>query len=344
MKVLVTGVAGFIGYHVALRLAKEGHHVYGVDNINDYYDTQLKYDRLNELGIPQEDSSVELKECISNKFENIRFKKLDLVNNTEINYLFDTEKFDKVCHLAAQAGVRYSLENPRSYIDSNITGFFNILECCRHHNVKHIVYASSSSVYGNNKKIPFEENDRVDNPISLYAATKRSNELMAYTYNHLYNFQTTGLRFFTAYGPWGRPDMAIYLFTDSILKGKPLKVFNNGNLSRDFTYIDDIVEGTLETLCLSSTKNRTFNIGSGLPIKLNSFISKIEDELGIKANLELTKMQLGDVKRTFAGINELKTKINYNPKTSLDEGIKKYIKWHNTYYVAKSNINLNKEK
>ena len=227
MKVLVTGVAGFIGYHVALRLAKEGHHVYGVDNINDYYDTQLKYDRLNELGIPQEDSSVELKECISNKFENIRFKKLDLVNNTEINYLFDTEKFDKVCHLAAQAGVRYSLENPRSYIDSNITGFFNILECCRHHNVKHIVYASSSSVYGNNKKIPFEENDRVDNPISLYAATKRSNELMAYTYNHLYNFQTTGLRFFTAYGPWGRPDMAIYLFTDSILKGKPLKVFNN---------------------------------------------------------------------------------------------------------------------
>ena len=292
MKVLVTGVAGFIGYHVALRLAKEGHHVYGVDNINDYYDTQLKYDRLNELGIPQEDSSVELKECRSNKFENIRFKKLDLINNTEINYLFDTEKFDKVCHLAAQAGVRYSLENPRSYIDSNITGFFNILECCRHHNVKHIVYASSSSVYGNNKKIPFEENDRVDNPISLYAATKRSNELMAYTYNHLYNFQTTGLRFFTAYGPWGRPDMAIYLFTDSILKGKPLKVFNNGNLSRDFTYIDDIVEGTLETLCLSSTKNRTFNIGSGLPIKLNSFISKIEDELGIKANLELTKMQL----------------------------------------------------
>lgn len=331
MKVLVTGMAGFIGYHVALRLAKEGHHVYGVDNINDYYDTQLKYDRLNELGIPQEDSFIELKECISNKFENIRFKKLDLANNIEINYLFETEKFDKVCHLAAQAGVRYSLENPRSYIDSNITGFFNILECCRHHNVKHIVYASSSSVYGNNKKIPFEEDDRVDNPISLYAATKRSNELMAYTYNHLYNFQTTGLRFFTVYGPWGRPDMAIYLFANAISNNKPIKVYNNGKLERDFTFIDDITEGVYKVLVNDSVGNNVYNIGNGKPVKLLEFINEIEKGLQKKAKKIFVGMQQGDVESTNADTSLFEKNFSYSPKTSINNGIKNFLDWYKNY-------------
>lgn len=331
MKVLVTGMAGFIGYHVALRLAKEGHHVYGVDNINDYYDTQLKYDRLNELGIPQEDSFIELKECISNKFENIRFKKLDLANNIEINYLFETEKFDKVCHLAAQAGVRYSLENPRSYIDSNITGFFNILECCRHHNVKHVVYASSSSVYGNNKKIPFEEDDRVDNPISLYAATKRSNELMAYTYNHLYNFQTTGLRFFTVYGPWGRPDMAIYLFANAISNNKPIKVYNNGKLERDFTFIDDITEGVYKVLVNDSVGNNVYNIGNGKPVKLLEFINEIEKGLQKKAKKIFVGMQQGDVESTNADTSLFEKNFSYSPKTSINNGIKNFLNWYKNY-------------
>lgn len=331
MKILVTGMAGFIGYHVALRLVKEGHDVYGVDNINDYYDVRLKYDRLNELGISQEDSSIELKECFSNKFENIKFKKLDLVYKTDINYLFEKEKFDKVCHLAAQAGVRYSLENPKSYIDSNITGFFNILECCRHHNVKHLVYASSSSVYGNNEKTPFEEDDRVDNPISLYAATKKSNELMAHTYNHLYNFQTTGLRFFTVYGPWGRPDMAIYLFADAISKNKPIKVYNNGKLERDFTYIDDITEGVYKVLVNDSVGYNVYNIGNGKPVKLLEFINEIERRFQKKAKKIFMEMQPGDVESTNADTSLFIKNFSYSPKTTINDGIKKFIYWYKNY-------------
>lgn len=331
MKVLVTGMAGFIGYHVALRLAKEGHHVYGVDNINDYYDVGLKYDRLNELGISKEDSSIELNECFSNKFENLKFKKIDLVNSFEINYLFKKEKFDKVCHLAAQAGVRYSLENPKSYIDSNITGFFNILECCRHNNVEHLVYASSSSVYGNNKKTPFEEDDRVDNPISLYAATKKSNELMAYTYNHLYNFQTTGLRFFTVYGPWGRPDMAIYLFADAISNNKPIKVHNNGKLERDFTYIDDITEGVYKVLVNDSVGYNVYNIGNGKPVKLLEFINEIERGFQKKSKKIFVGMQQGDVESTNADTSLFEKNFSYFPKTSIDDGIKNFLNWYKNY-------------
>ena len=333
MKVLVTGMAGFIGYHIALKLAEDGHNVYGIDNINDYYNVQLKYDRLNDLGINQETSSVELKECHSNKFENLKFKKVDLTNDIEINNLFDLEKFDKVCHLAAQAGVRYSIENPKAYIDSNITGFLNILECCKNYNVKHLVYASSSSVYGNNKKTPFGEQDVVDSPISLYASTKISNELMAYTYNHLYGLTTTGLRFFTVYGPWGRPDMAIYLFTDAILTNTPLNVFNNGKLERDFTYIDDVVEGIHRILVKQKLKNnKLYNIGCGRPINIFKLLSIIEEETGLKAIKNLSPTQPGDMVTTFADINQIKKDYQYFPTFNIEDGIKKYVKWFREYY------------
>lgn len=349
MKVLVTGMAGFIGYHVALKLSKDGHNVYGIDNINDYYDPHLKYDRLNDLGINREAASVESNECHSNKFENLKFKKVDLTNDIEINNLFDLEKFDKVCHLAAQAGVRYSFENPKAYINSNILGFNNILECCKNYEVEHLVYASSSSVYGNNKKTPFGEQDVVDSPISLYASTKISNELMAHTYNHLYGLTTTGLRLFTVYGPWGRPDMATFLFTDAILTRTPLNVFNNGKLERDFTYIDDVVEGIVRLLCSLPTSptislkdyssgnaaSRIVNIGNSNPVSLMDFVSNLENILGIKADIEFSAFQAGDVKSTFADMRKFKSLTGFEFQTPLLKGLKEFVDWYKDYYKKK---------
>ena len=335
MKILVTGIAGFIGFHTAERLAKAGHDVYGIDNINNYYEIQLKYDRLNELGIRRKDASTDLKECKSSKYFNLRFKKVDLIDDVEIERIFKSEKFDRVCHLAAQAGVRYSIKNPRSYIDSNIIGFLNILEGCRNNSVQHLVYASSSSVYGENKKVPFEITDNVDNPISLYAATKKSNELMAYAYGHLYGFKTTGLRFFTVYGPWGRPDMAYYLFTKAILNDKPIKVFNRGQMKRDFTYIDDIVSGLAKILLEDNNVREHFkiyNIGNNKTEKLQDFIGAIEKAIGKKAIKLMYPMQQGDVPVTYANIDELINDYKYSPKTNINSGIKAFVKWFLNYH------------
>jgi len=333
MKILVTGMAGFIGYHTALKLISQGHYVYGIDNINDYYDTQLKYDRLSELGVAQDEARKDLLECKSLKFQNLKFKKLDLINGTELDKLFQKEKFDKVCHLAAQAGVRYSLENPRAYIDSNIVGFLNILEGCRHYKVNQLVYASSSSVYGNSKEPIFSENHNVDFPISLYAASKKSNELMAHTYSHLYNIQAIGLRFFTVYGPWGRPDMAIFLFTDAINKGAPIQVFNHGKLERDFTYIDDIVKGVINVLMKTpkTVLNEIYNIGNNQPIALNFFIETLEKEIGKKAVKKLLPMQKGDVYKTAADINNINRDYGFSPSTPIKKGIRHFVNWYMTY-------------
>ena len=275
MKILVTGAAGFIGFHTCLKLVIQGHEVYGIDNINNYYDPKLKFDRLNELGFNEVESKLFKNEVKSAKFSSLRFSRIDLVDHESIDNLFKQEQFEVVCNLAAQAGVRYSIENPKAYIDSNISGFLNILEGCRNHKVKHLVYASSSSVYGENKKVPFETTDNVDHPISLYAATKKSNELMAHTYGHLYGFKTTGLRFFTVYGPWGRPDMAYYLFAEAISNDQPIKVFNNGEMERDFTYIDDIVNGVtkiIEKNIDSREHYKIYNIGNNKTESLQNFI------------------------------------------------------------------------
>ena len=305
MKTLITGAAGFIGFHVARALAEKGHSVIGLDNINDYYDVNLKYGRLRELGVDRE--KIEPGRTVkSTKFPGLQFIKLDSTDLDGLNGLFDQENFDRVIHLAAQAGVRYSIENPHAYVQSNLVGFVNILECCRHHQIEHLVYASSSSVYGNNQKVPFSEEDRVDHPVSMYAATKKSNELMAYTYSHLYHLPTTGLRFFTVYGPWGRPDMAPMIFADAIVNEKPLKVFNNGQMERDFTYIDDIVEGVLkvtENIPGPDTEQpyyRVLNIGNSRPVRLMDFISQMENPLGKKAVKEMHPMQPGDVVQTYA--------------------------------------------
>ena len=289
MKILVTGAAGFIGFHVSKLLIEKGHTVVGLDNINTYYDVNLKFARLEELGISRKKAAI-FNYLTNNLNASFKFIRLSLEDRTELPKLFKNEKFDVVCHLAAQAGVRYSLENPNAYIDSNIVGFLNILECCRHNHIKHLVYASSSSVYGLNEKVPFETTDNVDHPISLYAATKKSNELMAHTYSHLYGFLTTGLRFFTVYGPWGRPDMAMFLFTEAMIKGHPIKVFNNGNMERDFTYIDDIVEGVVRIIEKSTEERiankeryKLYNIGNNQSVKLMDFIEAIEKSLGITA-------------------------------------------------------------
>ena len=318
-KILVTGAAGFIGYHLCEALIKQGHDVIGLDNINDYYDVNLKYARLDQLGIEKESASVFSK--ISESMihgSHMQFIRLNLEDRNALPKLFKTYQFDMVCNLAAQAGVRYSIENPEAYIDSNINGFLNVLECCRHHNVKRLVYASSSSVYGNTDKTPFEETANVDQPISLYAATKKSNELMAHTYSHLYKIETIGLRFFTVYGPWGRPDMAMFLFTDAIINNKPIKVFNNGNLSRDFTYIDDIVGGVVNTL-LKESKNsslyKLYNIGNGKPVQLLDFIKSLEEVLNITATKNMLTMQDGDVHQTFANTSKLEHDFEYKPQT-----------------------------
>ena len=334
MKILVTGAAGFIGFHTCLKLVKQGHEVYGIDNINDYYDPKLKFDRLNELGFNQAETKLFKNQVQSAKFKHLRFSRIDLVDNESIENLFKQELFEVVCNLAAQAGVRYSIKKPKAYIDSNISGFLNILEGCRNHKVKHLVYASSSSVYGENKKVPFEISDNVDHPISLYAATKKSNELMTHTYGHLYGFKTTGLRFFTVYGAWGRPDMAYYLFAKAIFNDKPIKVFNNGKMERDFTYIDDIVNGVtkvIEKNVDSREHYKIYNIGNNKTESLHDFITTIEQAIGKTAIKEMYPMQQGDVPKTFADISEIIKDFGYRPNTSINKGLKEFIKWYKNY-------------
>ncbi|WP_085991535.1 NAD-dependent epimerase [Oceanobacillus senegalensis] len=331
--ILVTGAAGFIGYHLTERLLKLGYPITGIDNLNDYYDVKLKYERLNQL----------------NKHSKFNFFQLDIANYNKILDVFNETPFPIVINLAAQAGVRYSIENPMAYIDSNLVGFQNILEACRHHNTKHLIYASSSSVYGANIKLPFSTDDSVDHPVSLYAATKKANELMAHTYSHLYGIPTTGLRFFTVYGPWGRPDMAYYSFTRDIIEGKEIKVFNHGNMKRDFTYIDDIVEGIIRlinrppkenpnydwsnpTPSASNKSFKVYNIGNNKPVHLMDFIRTLEKLIGRKANLKYLPMQPGDVKTTYADIDELKKDIGFTPTTSIEVGLKHFVEWYKMFY------------
>nr|BFF40014.1 NAD-dependent epimerase [Tenacibaculum mesophilum] len=337
MKILVTGAAGFIGFHLSQKLLELGHTVVGIDNINDYYDVNLKYARLKELGVERKSAEVYYKEITSSTSEKFKFIRLNLEDKKELFQLFTTESFDVVCNLAAQAGVRYSIENPNAYIQSNIVGFLNILESCRHHEIKHLVYASSSSVYGMNKKVPFSEEDIVDNPVSLYAATKKSNELMSHTYSYLYKIPTTGLRFFTVYGPWGRPDMAPILFADAILNDRPIKVFNNGDMERDFTYIDDIVEGVkrvIEKPVEERDLYKVYNIGNNDSVKLLEFITQIETSIGKEATKEMLPMQMGDVKKTWANVDGLIKDYNYSPNTSLSKGIKEFINWFKVFYIG----------
>ncbi len=332
MKILVTGAAGFIGYYVAKKLLSYGEEVVGIDNLNDYYDVNLKISRIKQLGINE--SNIEYKKTYrSTKFSTFKFVRLDITDRDNLYRLFSDEQFEHVINLAAQAGVRYSLENPFAYIDSNINGFVNLLECCRHFPVKHFIYASSSSVYGGNIKTPFSENDRVEQPVSLYAATKVADELIASCYSKLYNIPSTGLRFFTVYGPWGRPDMAPILFTKAILAEQPIKIFNNGNLLRDFTYIDDIVEGVLKINSRPPTQEKgdrrhiVYNIGCSKPIKLMDFVKILEKELGKNAKKIYLPMQQGDVFQTFADTSRLEADFNFKPKIQLSEGVHKFVKW-----------------
>jgi UDP-glucuronate 4-epimerase len=330
MKVLVTGAAGFIGFHVSQALIARGDTVIGIDNLNDYYDVSLKEARLKALQVHA-------------NAKNFQFIKLDIADIQAMLNLFAEHKPQRVVHLAAQAGVRYSLQNPHAYVQSNLVGFTNILEACRHNTVEHLVYASSSSVYGGNTKLPFSEQDNVDHPVSLYAATKKANELMAHTYSHLYHLPTTGLRFFTVYGPWGRPDMAPFLFTDAILNNKPIKVFNHGDMMRDFTYIDDIVEGVIRVLDKPATSAmganihspyRLFNIGNNQPEKLLDFIALLENALGKTAQKEFLPMQPGDVKATFADTTALENWVGFKPHTDLKTGVKKFVDWYQNFYKS----------
>jgi UDP-glucuronate 4-epimerase len=338
MKILVTGAAGFIGFHLSKALLDNGHDVYGIDNINNYYDINLKLSRLKELGISSSEAMVFFQESRSDIYiDKFTFVRMNLEAKKELSTLFEKQKFDVVCNLAAQAGVRYSIDNPDAYIQSNIVGFLNILECCRHNEIKHLLYASSSSVYGANKKVPFFEKDSVDHPISLYAATKKSNELMAHTYSHLYNIPTTGLRFFTVYGPWGRPDMAPMLFADAISNNRSINVFNHGDMSRDFTYIDDIVSG-IELLLDNPPKRigedplyRIFNIGNGNPQSLEDFINAVELNLSRVAEKKYLPMQPGDVPKTWADISKIK-ELGYQSKTTMKDGVSKFILWFQQYY------------
>jgi UDP-glucuronate 4-epimerase len=349
MKILITGVAGFIGFHLANRLINEGHEITGLDNINDYYDINLKYARLNLLGIPRNEIKPNIK-VASKVNPSFCFFKMDIQDKNSLEALFKLEKIDVVCNLAAQAGVRYSIENPGAYIGSNITGFINILEACRHYQIKHLVYASSSSVYGLNKTVPFSEKDNVDHPVSLYAATKKSNELMAHTYSYLYGLPTTGLRFFTVYGPWGRPDMALFIFTKAIFEGKTIQVYNNGDMERDFTYIDDIIEGIYLTITrqpkgdsgwngyqpdpsFSVAPYRLFNIGNNTPVKLMDFVNTIEKITGKTASIEYMPLQPGDVCKTWANIDRLKAETGYIPSTNIEAGINQFINWFKKHYA-----------
>ncbi|CAN5356277.1 NAD-dependent epimerase [soil metagenome] len=339
MKILVTGAAGFIGYHVAEHLLARGDEVVGLDNLNDYYDVSLKEARLERLEARPGFTS----------------EKLDLADRDGIEALFEREAFPRVVHLAAQAGVRYSIENPHAYVDSNLVGFLNILEGCRHHGVEHLVYASSSSVYGANTEMPFSVHDNVDHPLSMYAATKKANELMAHVYSNLYGLPTTGLRFFTVYGPWGRPDMALFLFTRKILAGEPIDVFNYGNHRRDFTYIDDIVEGVVRTLDRIAEPNpdwsgespdpgtsrapyRVYNIGNHEPVELLRYIEVIEERLGRKAEMNMLPMQPGDVPDTFADVDDLIRDVGYSPATPIEEGVARFVEWYLDYYGRPGNL------
>ncbi len=349
MKILVTGSAGFIGFHLVKALLERGDDVVGIDNINNYYDANLKYSRLAETGIDKDSISSDTP-VQSSKYPGYIFRKTDIIDRENLENLFLSGKFDGVINLAAQAGVRYSIENPYAYIQSNVVGFVNILECCRHHKVSHLVYASSSSVYGNNSKMPLSTSDNVDHPISLYAATKKSNELMAHTYSHLHGIPTTGLRFFTVYGPWGRPDMALFLFTKAILSGESIKVFNLGEMKRDFTYVDDIVKGIIKVLdhppvCNTENNNdpsvsktapyKIYNIGNSSPVRLMDFIEAIEEKLGVKAFKELLPMQDGDVPMTWADTNDLARDLGYRPGTTIKDGISRFIEWYKEYYRVK---------
>lgn len=333
MKVLVTGVAGFIGKHVAKRLLERGDEVVGIDNLNDYYDVNLKQARLDQLS----------------SFPAFRFVRMDMADSVAMDKLFAAEGFNRAVNLAAQPGVRYSLKNPHAYVQSNVVGFVNLLEGCRHHGVEHLVYASSSSVYGANTHMPFSVHDNVDHPVSLYAATKKSNELMAHTYSHLFGLPTTGLRFFTVYGPWGRPDMSPSLFTSAILEGRPIDVFNEGRMRRDFTYIDDIVEGVVRVLdktaqadpvfdcaapdpAASYAPYRLYNIGNHEPVELMTFIETIENAVGKKAVKNLLPMQAGDVEATYADIDDLREAVGFSPATPLAEGVAKFVAWYKAYY------------
>ena len=332
--VLVTGAAGFIGYHLTELLLKSGYAVIGLDNINDYYDVNLKYGRLKNLGI-NKDQIADHQIIESNLHPDFKFVKMDLTNREMVQDLFKYEKINIVCNLAAQAGVRYSIENPYVYIDSNITSFINLLECSRHNKVEHFVYASSSSVYGLNKKMPLSTDDSVDHPISLYAATKKSNELMAHTYSHLYGIKTTGLRFFTVYGPWGRPDMAAFSFTKAILNEEPIKVFNEGEMSRDFTYIDDVIEGISKVLMKKEDgidNYKIYNVGNNGPSSLITFIEAIEKATGKTAKKKLMPLQEGDMKTTYADIAGLQKDFKYQPKTGLEEGIGAFVNWYKLHY------------
>lgn len=315
MKILVTGAAGFIGFHLSKSLLIDGIEVLGIDNINNYYDPNLKQARLEEL----------------NSFKNFKYEKIDIANKESLAKSFQSFMPNKVVNLAAQAGVRYSIENPYIYMETNIVGFLNIIELCRHNNIEGLVYASSSSVYGSNKRIPFSVSDRVDSPISLYAASKKSNELIAHAYSHLYGLRTTGLRFFTVYGPWGRPDMAMLIFTRKILAGKPIPVFNNGNMKRDFTYIDDITAGTRKAID-KNYKCEVFNLGNHKSEQLMDVISLIEQTLGKKATIDFMPMQPGDVPESFADIDHSQDKLGFYPKTSIVEGIPKLVEWYKSYY------------
>ena len=333
MKILLTGAAGFIGSTVTLRLLARGDEVVGLDDLNDYYSVQLKRDRLARL----------------TPHPKFRFVQQDVADRSGIAALFARERFDRVIHLAAQAGVRYSLQNPHAYVDSNIVGFMNILEGCRHSQVQHLVYASSSSVYGGNTKMPFSEHDSVDHPVSMYAATKKANELMAHTYSHLFGLPTTGLRFFTVYGPWGRPDMALFLFTKAILEGRPIDVFNHGRMQRDFTFVDDIVEGVIRVLDRTATPDaayrpeqpdpgtsnapfRVFNIGNHNPVPLLDFIACIEDAIGIKAQKNLLPLQDGDVPATYADVDALRDWVGFTPATDIRTGVSRFVAWYRDYY------------
>lgn len=336
MKLLLTGTAGFIGYSLTKKLSESNPDVQivGLDNINDYYELSLKYGRLADLGFDKSDI-VYGKKIVSSLSKNSSFIQLKLEDKAGIDRLFAEEKFDIVCNLAAQAGVRYSIENPYAYIESNIVGFINILEACRHNPVQHLVYASSSSVYGMNDKVPFSEEDKVDSPVSLYAASKKSNELMAHAYSNLYKIPATGLRFFTVYGPWGRPDMAPFLFTKAIVNNEPIKIFNNGNMLRDFTYIDDIVDGVIKTLThipQTEIPYKIYNIGNSKPIKLMDFISEIEQALNKEAQKVFMAMQPGDVYQTYADTSNLENDVNFKPDTPIKEGVKSFVGWYISFY------------
>ena len=347
-QVLVTGSAGFIGFHLTRKLLERGDSVIGLDSINDYYDPELKYSRLGETGIEKTDikkgTAVQ-----SKKYDDYIFYQAKLEDKKTIDKVFKSHNITKVVHLAAQAGVRYSLENPYAYLDSNLYGFLNIIEACRHNNVKHLVYASSSSVYGLNKSMPFSIHDNVDHPISLYAASKKSNELIAHSYSYLFNLPVTGLRFFTVYGPWGRPDMALFLFTDAIINGKTLNAFNQGKMARDFTYVDDIIEGVVRVLdnppvsnenwdavksdpASSSAPYRVYNIGNNNPVKLMDFIRAIEDSIGKKAKINYRPMQPGDVPKSWADVEDLVVNFDYRPGTDIKTGVQNFIDWYLQYY------------